>query len=271
MLKSFFDQLFSRMDETEELLMQQFGFLVDVYGFQYCKTDLGNYVDENGKLLFYGPYFAFSFYNDSFSLNILYLEQRKEYRITITESYCSEQAYIHHGIPVPEQYAEHLEEFSSELKNALETGVGIPVGEYKQAGYRLKNGRLVVPEGTEEIQYRDINPLLSTTGMQRVLLPSSLKRIGPRSFFDLPELKEINLPSGLLEIGHEAFWGCDSLERLSVPASVQQIGYSAFCNCTRLHLAICGRSQAPAAWGSDFAANVSQISYQSDKVPGGEV
>lgn len=119
MLKSFFDRLFSRRDETEELLMQQFGFLIDVYGFHYCKTDLGNYVDENGKLLFYGPYTAYSFYSDSICLNILYLEQREDYNVTITNTYQADAKYLQNGTPVSDYYAYHLDEFADRIREAM--------------------------------------------------------------------------------------------------------------------------------------------------------
>ncbi len=120
MLKSIMNKMFSRKDETEERIKQLFGFLTEEYGFQYSRTDLGNYTDRNGKLLFYGPYIAYSFYNSHFCLNILYLEQREEYSVTVTQAFRPDGKYMEAGSAVSDYYACHLASLAAAVRAALD-------------------------------------------------------------------------------------------------------------------------------------------------------
>lgn len=106
-------------DEAEERLLSLFSFLTETYGFHYCRTDLGNYTDRNGKLLFYGPYIAYSFYNTRFCLNILYLEQRDEYRVTVTQDFCPDGKYMEAGCAVSDYYASYLVSLAAAVSAAL--------------------------------------------------------------------------------------------------------------------------------------------------------
>ena len=50
-------------DETYSI-MEHFSFLVKDYNFKFDKIALGDMRDENGKLLFYGPFNCYSFYSE---------------------------------------------------------------------------------------------------------------------------------------------------------------------------------------------------------------
>ena len=107
-MKSFFFHTHRPKDPTEERIRALFGFLTEDYDFQYRRTDLGNYTDRNGKLLFCGPYLAYSFYNSRFCLNILYLEQREDYSVTVTEAFCPDGKALEAGAALSDYYAYHL-------------------------------------------------------------------------------------------------------------------------------------------------------------------
>ena len=120
MLKISFHKRPVRRDAVEERILSLFGILTGTYGFQYSRTDLGNYTDRNGKLLFYGPYFAYSFYNAHFCLNILYLEQRDEYSVTVTQDFCPDGKYMEAGTAVSDYYACHLASLAAAVRAALD-------------------------------------------------------------------------------------------------------------------------------------------------------
>ena len=105
---------------TEERILVLFGFLTEEYGFQYRRTDLGDYTDRNGKLLFCGPYLAYSFYNPRFCLNILYLEQREDFSVTVTEAFCPDGKALEAGAAVSDYYAYHLASLAAAVRAALE-------------------------------------------------------------------------------------------------------------------------------------------------------
>ncbi|MCM1525389.1 MAG: leucine-rich repeat protein [Ruminococcus sp.] len=70
-------------------------------------------------------------------------------------------------------------------------------------------------------------------GLERVSLPSTLKKIGDVSFVGT-DLKEITLPEGLESIGERAFQDCVSLTAVSMPDSLKTIGDNAFRSCFAL-------------------------------------
>ena len=120
MLKSLFLSKRRPKDPTEDRILSLFGFLAVELGFQYRRTDLGNYTDRNGKLLFCGPYLAYSFYNPRFCLNILYLEQREDYCVTVTETFSPDRKALETGSAVSDNYAYHLVSLASAVRAALE-------------------------------------------------------------------------------------------------------------------------------------------------------
>ncbi|MBQ9779388.1 MAG: hypothetical protein IJW00_00415 [Clostridia bacterium] len=106
-------------DKTEIEIKALFQFLIDDYGFTYAKNDLGNLVDKNGKLIFYGPLLAYQLYNENLCINIVNLVQRADYDIYITEKCNNDQHYIFSGLRLPSHLAYRRQEFANEIKSEL--------------------------------------------------------------------------------------------------------------------------------------------------------
>ena len=97
-------------------------------------------------------------------------------------------------------------------------------------------GEVIVPD---TIKDHDVVAIASHTfmdcvGIERIVLPETVKSIGGSAFSGCTSLKSITLPSGLEFIGSSAFKGCTSLEYIAIPDSVKTIGDSAFENCSAL-------------------------------------
>ena len=107
------------VDETELRIKELFQFLIDVYGFSYVKTDLGNLVDKSGKIIFYGPLYAYQIFNNNLCINIVNLVQRDDYDIYITEKQTLDQHYIFDGLKLPSKLAYDLPLFSNQIKTEL--------------------------------------------------------------------------------------------------------------------------------------------------------
>lgn len=66
------------------------------------------------------------------------------------------------------------------------------------------------------------------TGLQEVVLPKKLKKIGILFFAWCKGLREIIIPDGVVLIDDEAFRGCVNLEKVNIPSEVVGIGKMAF-------------------------------------------
>lgn len=60
--------------------------------------------------------------------------------------------------------------------------------------------------------------------IKSVTLPSTLKRIGERAFFNCKSLHYIKLQDGITEIGDKAFASCNKLSDIFIPETVTAIG-----------------------------------------------
>ncbi len=107
------------VDKTEQRIKSLFQFLSDDYGFQFAKMDLGDLVDRDGKLLFYGPLYAYQVYNEKLCINILHLVQRDDYTVYITEKQSCEQNYIHDGLQLPSYLENDLPLLAAEVKGEV--------------------------------------------------------------------------------------------------------------------------------------------------------
>lgn len=106
-------------DENVPRIRELFSFLIEDYGFSFVAEDLGDAVDRDGKFFFYGPLKAYCIYNESVCINILYLEQRQDYEIFITDSYKSDQVYIRNGARIDDFFAYHLDRYADELRSSI--------------------------------------------------------------------------------------------------------------------------------------------------------
>lgn len=71
------------------------------------------------------------------------------------------------------------------------------------------------------------------TNVERVALPSSLKKIGYCAF-NSSKIREIEIPEGVVEIEESAFRNCDKLRRAVVPGSVAEVPDRCFEAATSL-------------------------------------
>jgi len=74
----------------------------------------------------------------------------------------------------------------------------------------------------------------SCTGLEDIIIPSSVISIGRAAFYSCEHLKSITIPDTITNISTYAFSVCDSLVDITIPNSVTSIGYRAFCNCENL-------------------------------------
>lgn len=93
--------------------------MFDYYSFSFAKVDLGNLVDKNEKIIFYGPLIAYQIYNDNLCINIVNLVQRGDFDIYITEKASVDQHYIFDGLMLPSNLAYDLPLFASQVKSEL--------------------------------------------------------------------------------------------------------------------------------------------------------
>ena len=105
--------------DEEQGLMLHFAFLLSEYNFKFDKLALGDMVDENGKLWFYGPYNCYYFYNGNVCINFMNLLQKQDWNIYITEEVLSDQNLIKKGKVVPDKLCYNWSLFASTIKEEL--------------------------------------------------------------------------------------------------------------------------------------------------------
>ena len=74
----------------------------------------------------------------------------------------------------------------------------------------------------------------NNTTIKTVVIPDSVRYIGPQAFYGCTNLTDVTMPSELDSIGKEAFYGCSSLTNLSLPSCIAYIRDGAFYGCTNL-------------------------------------
>ena len=87
------------------------------------------------------------------------------------------------------------------------------------------NNQLVMAVGDKGFFYADL---------ESVILPPSIKRIEPQSFFACTSLKSLVLPAEIEFIGEKAFEDCTALESITLSAKLKEIGSASFRNCNEL-------------------------------------
>lgn len=82
---------------------------------------------------------------------------------------------------------------------------------------------VTIPEGVCSIG----NLAFAFSSVEKVIIPSAVKRIYPEAFLHCRKLKEVVLPDGLEEIIDGMFEG-SNLDIIVLPTSIRRIGYEAF-------------------------------------------
>ena len=72
------------------------------------------------------------------------------------------------------------------------------------------------------------------TNLKKVVLPSTIKRIGEGAFKSCSNLESVELPEGIQAVDEQAFWRCSQLQSLNLSTQLTYIGESAFSDCTNL-------------------------------------
>lgn len=75
------------------------------------------------------------------------------------------------------------------------------------------------------------------SGLQTIIIPSSVEKIDKYAFSECKSLSEIKLNEGLVEIGQYAFQQC-AITEITIPSGVTTIGWRAFENCYYLSKAV---------------------------------
>ena len=72
------------------------------------------------------------------------------------------------------------------------------------------------------------------TNLEKVVLPNSVKLIGPCAFQNCKSLTSVVMPAELEKIEELAFYGCESLNDVSMNTKLKSIGPNAFSRCSSL-------------------------------------
>lgn len=101
-------------------------------------------------------------------------------------------------------------------------------------GLSLNNSikKIVMEEGIQTISDQGFAYF---TGLEEVVIPSTLTTLGTHAFEGCKNLKTIYLPNGSLKkISESSFKDCSSLTSIDIPVNVVSIGKKAFCGCSKL-------------------------------------
>ena len=90
---------------------------------------------------------------------------------------------------------------------------------------------IVIPEGVEEIADNAFGECYS---LEKVVIPSTCKKIGEAAFKGCSALAEVELREGLESITDYCFTGCTSLKKIDIPDGCCELGNFAFEGCTAL-------------------------------------
>lgn len=132
-----------------------------------------------------------------------------------------------------------LTDITTDLSIEVENLNGYVIGEGKMAKFiRREPFEITADEfaGVEEIP----SYLFTRSSIEKVTIPSTIKKIGNYAFQNCTNLKEVILRDGLEEIGTYVFAGLNNLPHPTIPKSVKIIGANAFyeMRSTRPHLLI---------------------------------
>ncbi len=131
------------------------------------------------------------------------------------------------------KYIEYVDDVESYM-NLKSHPVGAPIHLLA-----VKDGKLVIPEGTEEIPAYAFRNVENITEVE---IPASVTSIGRAAFYNCANLTEVVLPPSLTNLGASTFEGCASLTEITIPASLKTIPEKAFSGCSSLATVLGGDS-----------------------------
>jgi len=106
-------------------------------------------------------------------------------------------------------------------------------------GYTGSRKDVVIPSTIEGIRVTSIQyDSFKNKNITSVIIPNSVKDIGPRAFAGCTSLASVTIPDGVTGIAFSAFEGCSNLTSIVIPDSVKSNVFSfygqVFKNCTKL-------------------------------------
>lgn len=123
-----------------------------------------------------------------------------------------------------------------DLNNVIEFGNE----EFSGCGF---TGVLIIPDGTIKIPN---NFMQGSSGLSKIIFPSSLKQIGSCAFeFQSRLCEDIIFPEGLVSIEERAFNRCTNIPRIELPSSLQTINRFAFNECYNISSIVCHAVEPP--------------------------
>lgn len=88
-----------------------------------------------------------------------------------------------------------------------------------------------------EFNWKDTIPydaFSNCTGLESIVLPSTITEIGDNAFYECTNLKSIKLPHNIERINNLLFYGCKSLTEIEIPVGVTTIEADPFYECRNL-------------------------------------
>ena len=93
---------------------------------------------------------------------------------------------------------------------------------------------VLLPNSVEQVGWS----AFSKSGLERIVLPDSVKELGPCVFKHCDMLRELVLPTSLEALPIAMAEDCIGLREIRIPEKVTEIPYYAFCHCTSLEKVI---------------------------------
>lgn len=93
---------------------------------------------------------------------------------------------------------------------------------------------VTVPSHLAGVPVTGIDLAIRSDVITKIILPDTLRHIGPKAFTSVKNLQEIVLCEGLETIGSEAFAGLEKLKSIRIPSTIRQVSADAFNGCAAL-------------------------------------
>lgn len=104
-------------------------------------------------------------------------------------------------------------------------------------GTKTSEVTLEIPETINNMPVVSIGDrAFAESNIKSVSLPSSIKRVGERAFFNCSSLHYVYMQEGITDIGDKAFASCKSLSDTFIPQSVVNIGEDIMKDCSNAYI-----------------------------------
>lgn len=87
---------------------------------------------------------------------------------------------------------------------------------------------LIIAEGVTELYERQFYGWYT---LERIVWPTTLRKIGDYAFCTCESLREVNIPEGVVTIGEAVFISCGALEKASLPSTLTKLGEYSLGSC----------------------------------------